>query len=285
MIKLKCIFALISVLVLVFLFVACNDGGNGQNGGAQGGTPSGAVDSTLKITTSVQDGFTATTVGGETVYTFTKGGEYTLSGTLYGRLEFSADLLESATLYLNGCTISSSVGAIYWQSESGKVEIKAVAGTKNSIVSALAGALDTYNAIESNNNVEIGGSGLLDIVAHSKHAVKASNVEIKGSVTLSIKAVKDGLHAKQVTVVGGNTTITGCIDAIQADLNAKGLKGTFLMTGGVLQIIGCGTAIQAEASATVTAGTLKVTGCDKFLKATTFDIAANTTTVNGVAFS
>ena len=67
MIKLKCIFALISVLVLVFLFVACNDGGKGQNGGAQGGTPSGAVDSTLRITTSVQDGFTATNVGGETV--------------------------------------------------------------------------------------------------------------------------------------------------------------------------------------------------------------------------
>ena len=272
---------LLCFTALLCLF-AC-DGGKGQNGGQNSGQNSGQ--NTFLITTQVKDGYTQASSNGQTVYTFTKGGEYTLSGSLDGCLVFDAGLIESVTLYLDNCTINSKTGAIYWNSEVGKIEIKAISGTENQIVAGLDGALDVNSAIDSNNNVELGGSGKLTVISHSKHAVKGSNVEIKGSVTLTIKAVKDGLHAKQVSVVGGDTVISDCIDGIQADLNSKGFKGTFSMTGGTLTIKNCGTAIQAQASVTVTAGVLKVNNCAKFLKTATYDIAPSTTTVDGVSFN
>ena len=108
-----------------------------------------------------------------------------------------------------------------------------------------------YSAVESENNIEIGGSGQLTINGGQKHAVKGSNIEIKGKVNLSITAVKDGLHGKQILISGGNTKINDCTDAIQADVNSSNLKGTITIEDGSLTISNCKRAFRATKTVTI----------------------------------
>lgn len=199
------------------------------------------------VSSIVGDGYSK---NGSTI-TFTKPGEYTVSGKLDGSLVFSADITESVTLYLNNVTINSKANhAIYWMSSSFKIEIKAMENTVNSIT-VLTDSSSLFSAVESENNIELGGSGKLTIVGNQRHAVKGSNIEVKGNVELNIQAVKDGLHGKQILISGGNTTISNCTDAIQADINSSSLKGTIKVEEGILTINNCKRAFRAATSVTI----------------------------------
>jgi hypothetical protein len=185
------------------------------------------------------------------IITFTKPGEYTLSGSLNGSLHFDSNIGGSVTLYLNNANITSiNSHGIYFMSDIGKVEIKAMENTINSITVA-ADSSKLFSAIESENNIEIGGSGTLNIKGLQRHAVKGSNIEVKGNVTLNIEAIKDGLHGKQVLISGGNTTISNCTDAIQAEVNNNNLKGTIKIEDGTLIITSCKRAFRASVSLTI----------------------------------
>lgn len=182
------------------------------------------------------------------VITFTKSGDYTISGTFNGSLFFNVDTTDSVTLYLNNAKINSTLNhAIYWMNETGKIEIKAMENTINEIT-VLANSNGLCSAIESENNIEIGGSGKLVIKGNQRHAVKGSNIEVKGNVDLTIEAVKDGLHGKQILITGGNTKINNCTDAIQADINSNNLKGTITIEEGILEINNCKRAFKAATS-------------------------------------
>ena len=211
----------------------------------------------LTISSLIGDGYSKS--GSNLI--FTKAGEYTISGSYEGSLVFNVSTMESVTLYLNNVTITALYNhAIYWTSSSGKIEIKAMENTVNEIT-VLADSTSLFSAIESENNIEIGGSGKLLIKGLQRHAVKGSNIEIKGHVDLTVEAVKDGLHGKQIIITGGNTKINNCTDAIQADINSNDAKGTILLEEGVLTITNCKRAFRATTSLTiqvVAGGTLEI---------------------------
>ena len=185
------------------------------------------------------------------IITFTKPGEYTVSGTLNGSLAFSKNIADSVTLYLNSAKITSEdYHAIFWMSDAGKIEIKAMENTVNEITINAKGT-NLFSAIESENNIEIGGSGKLAIKANQRHAIKGSNITVKGNVDLTIEAVKDGLHGKQIIISGGNTKINNCTDALQAEINSSNLKGTILIEEGILTIENCKRAFRATTSVTI----------------------------------
>ena len=149
---------------------------------------------------------------------------------------------------LNGITITSDHSAISWLSENSKVEIKAKKGTNNFLVTEESSIL-TNSTVQSENNVEFGGKGNLSIVNKQKHGVSASEIQIKNEIHLSITAkVKDGLHAKQIEIENGNIEITAISDGIEAEVNSKGNKGTFVMYGGTLSISKCKNGIKANTS-------------------------------------
>lgn len=201
----------------------------------------------FSVTTALKDSVSKS----GNVIVFTKPGEYTLSGKLEGSLFFSADINESVTLYLNNANITAKENhGIYWMSNDFKIEIKTVENTTNSIT-VLADSSKLFSAIESENNIELGGSGKLTIKGNQRHAVKGSNIEVKGNIELHIEAVKDGLHGKQILISGGNTIITNCTDAIQADVNSSNLKGTIRVEEGILTINSCKRAFRAAVSLTV----------------------------------
>lgn len=239
----------------------------------------------LTISSTVKDAYTK---NGTTI-NITKGGEYTLKGTFEGSIVCAANIVDKVTLYLNGLTLTSTNNhAIYWQSENGRIEIKAVENTKNSITVNTKGS-NLYSAIESENNIEIGGSGTLNIKGLQRHAVKGSNIEIKGTVNLTIEAEKDGLHGKHVLISGGNTTINNCTDAIQAELNSNGIKGSIIVEEGSLTINNCKRAFRAESIVTIeqldgSSIIVKVNNTETTFEALNINYVSGVLLVDGVAY-
>ena len=204
------------------------------------------VSDTLEVQTLVQNGFTFDQAKG--LLTFNTSGEYIIRGVLNGSIECSATLVEKVTLVLNGVTITSDKPAISWLSESSKIEVKAKKDTENYLITTDSTTL-TNSTIESNNNVEFGGKGSLSIINNQKHAVSASEIVVKNEISLNITSnVKDGLHAKAITIENGNIDITAVMDAMEAEVNSKGNKGTILITGGTIKIHDSKVAIKAATS-------------------------------------
>ena len=186
------------------------------------------VSDTLEVQTLVQNGFTFDQAKG--LLSFNTPGEYIIKGVL------------------NGVTITSDKPAISWLSESSKVEVKAKKDTENYLITTDSTTL-TNSTIESNNNVEFGGKGSLSIINNQKHAVSASEIVVKNEISLNITSnVKDGLHAKAITIENGNIDITAVMDAMEAEVNSKGKKGTVLITGGTFKIHDSKVAIKAATS-------------------------------------
>lgn len=268
------------------------DSGNGDNN-----TPVNPDDSNVEgsvITNKYGDFYISSTVENSysksgDIITFTKPGEYTLSGTLTGSLHFASNIGGSVTLYLNNVNITSSNShGIYFMSEVGKVEIKTMENTSNSIT-VTADSTKLFSAIESENNIELGGSGSLVIKGLQRHAVKGSNIEVKGNINLTIEAVKDGLHGKQVLISGGNTTIKNCTDAIQAEVNTNNLKGTIKVEDGTLTITDCKRAFRASVSLTVEVVTggnvvINVNNTTTPLEVPTVNYVSGTFKINGVNY-
>ena len=190
------------IFVIIVLFTLCSCTLNYGDDQFKTPTDSGQVDNTpvepedtqingsvitnrygdFTISSTVSDSYSKS---GE-IITFIKPGEYTLSGSLNGSLHFDSNIGGSVTLYLNNANITSvNSHGIYFMSEIGKVEIKAMENTTNSIIVA-EDSTKLFSAIESENNIEIGGSGTLNIKGSQRHAVKGSNIEVKGNVTLTI---------------------------------------------------------------------------------------------------
>ncbi len=204
------------------------------------------VTNTLSVSTVVENGFTYDDANSKLI--INKSGEYSISGALNGSIECVSTLQEKVTLVLDGATITSDASAITWLSENSKVEIKAKKDTTNFLVTN-ASLVNETSTVQSNNNVEFGGKGTINITNSQKHAVSASEVQIKGEVVLNVTAnIKDGIHAKQIDIYSGNTTITATKDAIEAEVNTKGNKGTFTMTGGTLTIKDSAVGIKAQTS-------------------------------------
>ena len=300
---------IICLMLLIFVLCSCNVGdstsddtdNNNQdntqdntNNNENTNTPGNNVEESKEVTTTFGN-FTISSLNsnaysknGQTI-TFTKAGEYTVSGSFEGSLVFNVDSKESVTLYLNNAKITSVDNhTIYWMNNTGKIEVKAMENTVNEI-NVKVHAMNLYSAIESENNIEIGGSGKLSINGGQRHAVKGSNIEIKGNVDLTIEAIKDGLHGKQVLITGGNTKINNCTDAIQVDVNSSNLKGTITIEEGNLTISNCKRAFKATTSVTIKqlAGctiTIKVNNTETLFETAKVNYVNGTFLVNGSAY-
>ena len=292
---------IIYLLILIFVISGCSfndetvdDNGNNSNNSTNDSTNNnqspdeGNLDENDKefmISTLIPNSYS---ISGQTI-TFTKAGEYTVSGTFNGSLVFKVDTAESVTLYLdNAKIVSTDNHAMYWMNDTGKIEIKAIEKTSNEIIVS-SHSTNLYSAIESNNNIEIGGSGKLVIKGLQRHAIKGSNIEVKGNVDLTIEAVKDGLHGKQVLFTGGNTKINNCTDAIQVEKNSNNLKGTITVEEGILEISNCKRAFRAESSVTIKqligcTLIINVNGVEELYECANFNYVDGTFLVNGSSY-
>lgn len=122
---------------------------------------------------------------------------YTISGAFEGRFLVNDTTLseyKGITFKLNNVSLTNneSGGNVFlYQPHSKAITIEALSGTNNTITSK-------GTAISSVNNVNLCGSGTLNIKSVSEHGVKGDDVRCYDTVAINIEGSgKDGLHGKR----------------------------------------------------------------------------------------
>lgn len=208
---------------------------------------------TINLDTMSVDG-DGVSVDGNTI-TISKGGDFTVTGTLadgqiaVNALDENGDK-DKVKLRLSGASITNSSGPAISVTAADELFITLTDGTENSLTDS-----ETYSdesidgCIYSKDDIEIKGSGSLNINANHGHGIKSNDSLEIGNGTININAENDGLHANE----------------------------TILISGGTLDIDAVGDGIQAEEI-------LNITGGDINVKTTGYVEPSNTNTMRGMRF-
>lgn len=208
---------------------------------------------TINLDTMSVDG-DGVSVDGNTI-TISKGGDFTVTGTLadgqiaVNALDENGDK-DKVKLRLSGASITNSSGPAISVTAADELFITLTDGTENSLTDS-----ETYSdesidgCIYSKDDIEIKGSGSLNINANHGHGIKSNDSLEIGNGTININAENDGLHANE----------------------------TILISGGTLNIDAVGDGIQAEEILNITDGDINV-------KTTGYVAPSNTNTMRGMRF-
>lgn len=205
--------------------------------------------------------------------TVTKGGTYTVTGSLTGQLRVNVTEEQKVTLVLNGaCITSENSAAVFILSSPKKTVISTAAGSVNILVDG-----DVYDesicdesdgdipdaALYSRDDLKLSGSGELYVQSLSHRGINCKDdLEIeKGS--LFVASLDDALRGKDsISLSGGVVTL----ETEGNGLRSKGdesdaTKGTIDISGGEISIVSGGDAVDAENALTVSGGSIAaVTG-------------------------
>ncbi len=202
------------------------------------------------------------TIDGNTV-TVTKGGSYTLTGTLEdGQIIVDASKDETVELILNGVSITSSTTAAIYAKQSDMTIVTLAEGTENVLsdasayVYASAEEDEPSAALYAKDDLLIRGTGTLYVYGNYQNGVTSKDDLVVEDGTIYIEAQNHGMRGKDsVSVLGSTLTISAGDDGIQAD-NAE--AGTVLVEGGTIDITCAHDGIQAEGTLTVTGGQITI---------------------------
>lgn len=146
--------------------------------------------------------------------------EYWASGSSETRIRFAPACTESCVLILNGCTITTNTGSspVLWESDKNKLELKAQMGSENTLTSYA----DEVPAVESMNNLDIGGGGTLNMNSNNSSCIKCDKLTFKGTGTFNIKS--NGKHGVKCKSLAGKekTTYVANIEAAKCGVLADG---------------------------------------------------------------
>lgn len=184
---------------------------------------------TINLDTMSVDG-DGVSVDGNTI-TISKGGDFTVTGTLadgqiaVNALDENGDK-DKVKLRLSGASITNSSGPAISITAADELLITLTDGTENSLTDS-----ETYSdesidgCIYSKNDIEIKGSGSLNINANHGHGIKSNDSLEIGNGSININSKNDGLHANETILISGGTlNIDAVGDGIQAEeiLNITG---------------------------------------------------------------
>lgn len=166
----------------------------------------GAIDLTSK--TASGDGVTFSDSG----VNITKGGDFTLSGTLNGSITVSCD--EKVKLRLGGASITSGDKPCIYIEQADKAYITLESGSDNTLDSSAT----EHGALYSKENLEIKGDGSLNINSAAGHGIKASDNLTIESGKINITAAGDGVNVNDtLSITGGEININAACDGIDCE--------------------------------------------------------------------
>lgn len=299
----KRFFAIIAVLTVVIcavVFTACdalnggttstttttdtsNTSGSSDAGGgttdASGADASAlqnepAADETFEEITEASGDFVIVTEDGEYseasgVYTLTKAGTYTLSGSLTGQILVDAGEDDEVVLELNGVTITYGSDSPIKVVAADKVEISAKKETNNVIKDTRGEkTVDSdeqgEGAISANCDLKLKGNGVLVVEAgynngvHTTKDLTIKNLSLKVTAVNNALKGKDSITMESGTVVAISTKGDG-VKTEDTDLSSKGnQRGTVTLSDGSLTIYAAGDAVQASYDFVMNGGSMTV---------------------------
>jgi hypothetical protein len=170
-----------------------------------------------------------------------------LQGSIFFDETFGEKPTESVRIIFDGVLIyAKDAPGISWAAEEKKLTIETT-NSDNAIYSV--SETGTYNAVESNNNIDVIGVGVLQVGSTSNHAIKGSDVAVYGSLKLVLFAAHDGINAKEISLHGGQIYIYATSDGLDAEKNSKQNKGdVFIFDNVEVIVLECENGIKAEHS-------------------------------------
>ena len=232
----------------------------------------GTDDEKTKIDTFVFLNDESTTIKGkgaafsDGTLTISKAGTYSIKGTLSdGSIFINTNDEKKVKLLLNGISIySSETAPIFVENSSKETKIILMNGTVNELSDNAERTTDETDELFANavifgkDDIEISGSGTLNIKALFEKGIFSKNdVQISGGV-LNIEAVDDGIRGKDgVSVSGGKLSIKCGGDGIRSNSEETD-KGKVEISGGEINIISDRDAIQATTDISVSDGNINV---------------------------
>ncbi|MDR0987749.1 MAG: carbohydrate-binding domain-containing protein [Ruminococcus sp.] len=214
---------------------------------------------------------TITFSAAEPEITITKGGSYTVTGSVKnGRLIISAGN-EAVTLTFKDADITSERGPALRIRSAKSVEVVLPKDTDSFLTSSTRD--DDSAAIASNAELTISGEGSLTLSSNGSGIDTNKVLNMKGG-SLTVSKSEEGIEAAEVNVTDGNITITSREDGINAlrqysqsggrvyiDCGGEGLDSRIYVSGGSLIIEGTrGLPIEFEREFEITGGTIFTTG-------------------------
>ncbi|MBR0082384.1 MAG: carbohydrate-binding domain-containing protein [Clostridia bacterium] len=180
------------------------------------------------------------------VYTITKGGEYTVSGVLEdGQIVVNVASDEEVKLILNNASISCSTDAPIVAVSGAELTVKSETDTYNTVTDLRTGASDDAEydaAIYAACDLKLSGKGTLIITTAFDNGVKSKDDLTVKNVTLKVTSTGVALKGNDsVTIESGSLILTSTAsDAIKtenSDVSSKGKqRGTIAILGGQVDI-------------------------------------------------
>lgn len=203
------------------------------------------------------------------VLTITESGTYSLEGILSdGKIYINSDDEEKKVkLLLNGVSVSCSTDAPLFVENSPKETILILAeGSVNSFsdtqreVPADENAEYATAAIYSKDDLQIEGTGTLNVKGNFNKGIFSKNdIDIHGG-TINITSVDDGIRGKEsVEIQDGTINITAGGDGIRTNETQEEDKGSIAISGGTITVISELDCIQSVKDITISGGILKLT--------------------------
>lgn len=174
---------------------------------------------TLAAYTVIPDGATVVE-GSEDAYTITAAGDYVLTGTFEAGVTVKKNS-GSVHIYLNNATINCDHSNEYTGEDDADnafaikkgntVTLTVVDGTTNTVTS------DEKNAISSNGDLYINGTGTLNVTSTAKNGLKVDSALIITDATLNVTAVNHAISAYNVNAKDCTINVTTANDGEAKD--------------------------------------------------------------------
>jgi hypothetical protein len=193
--------------------------------------------------------------------TITKGGTYSISGTLdNGQVIINTE--ESVTLILNNAHITSATSAPIYVENAQKTIIYVAPNTTNSLTDSANS--DQKGTLMSKDNLSLYGSGTLTINANINDGLRSNDGLIIKDTKLIINSVDDGVRGKDYIIIdSANITVNSVGDTIKSDNEEESDKGYIYIKDGTFNLTSqSGDGITAQSDLLIEQGnfTLKTGG-------------------------
>ncbi|HEY9061451.1 MAG TPA: carbohydrate-binding domain-containing protein [Pseudobacteroides sp.] len=209
---------------------------------------------TINLGSTITYTGTGISVSGSTVK-ITAGGDHTVSGTLTNGM-ILVDTTERVKLRLSNASITNSSGPAIYGKNADKLFITLDKDTINTLADGRTYSDSTLKAaLFSNDDLEIKGSGTLNITGNYNHAIASDDDVIIENGIINVKSsVSDGIHANgQVHVKGGTLNITSTKDCLQCETE------DLLIDDGALTLSAGSQGLNSYVSVTINGGNINIT--------------------------